>query len=272
MVDNNKNMEIFMRNKILLTLLAAACSSALYAGEMGPIDSEAFFRPFVAGEAGYTWPQVDGYSVSVPNLADIRSHVETQGWGGRLALGVMRPIYKNFLLSAEGGLAYFDHTAIEPRFVVSNGAQVIPPPNVIQANFDQYGLDLLAGLIYNQPKYDVFFKAGALIDNTRMHVAVNPNQLLQGNRRQPDFTPGALTALNTNIAQAMPEIRLGGSYHVTDNWSVTAAWMHAFGGKLEVYSPEVNLATNTVQVSDLVLSLNNPTMNSVLFGVQYNFS
>jgi hypothetical protein len=75
-----------------------------------------------------------------------------------------------------------------------------------------------------------------------------------------------------NIGQVMPEIKLGGGYHVTDNWGVTAAWMHAFGGTMGVQADNIGLSSGSVSIGSAVMSLNNPTINSVMFGVEYLFS
>ena len=263
-----------MRNKTLLSLMLAAGSSALYAGTMGPVSTTVVtptYTPFVSGEASYSWPKIDGVHVNFANLADLSSQTQLQGWGGRLAAGVMRPISESFALSFEGGLMYNDHVNLEPRFMVS-GAQVIPPSNVVSANFDQYGFDMLAGLMYTRPSYDLFFKAGALFENMRAHISVNANEILRNNRRQANFVPQASQSLNVNVAQVMPEIKLGGAYHVTENWSLTAAWMYAFGGKFGLGADNVNFATGSVSIGSIAANLNNPSINAVLFGAQYKFN
>lgn len=266
-------MEISMRKKIILSLMLSACaSSALYAGAMGPVELvEPAFKPFLIGEAAYSWPQVSGLNVDFQNLAHLNSNAQVQGWGGRVAAGIMRSISERFALSFEGGLMYNDHINFEPRFTVS-GAQVIPPGNVITANFDQYGFDMLAGLIYTQPKYDLFFKAGALFENMRSKVGVNMSEILRNNRRQGNFVAGASQQMNINVAQVMPEIKLGGNYHVNENWAVTASWMHAFGGTLGISADQINLTSGSATIGSIAAHLNNPTINSVMFGVEYLFS
>lgn len=257
-----------MRNKILLSSMLLAC--AAHAGDMGPVETSYSFKPFVIGEAAYSWPQVDGIALNA-NLGYVTSKNESQGWGGRLAAGVMRPISEKFALSFEGGLMYNDHISMTSQ-VQTQGVTVTLPDNVSNGSFDQYGFDVLGGINYIRPKYDLFFKAGALFENMRTKMAVNMNQILHSNTRQVNFVPNAQQALNINIGQVMPEIKLGGAYHVNEDWSVTAAWMHAFGGTLAFTSDELDPATGSVSIGGINMSLNNPTINSVLFGVQYSFS
>jgi hypothetical protein len=253
-------------------MLSACASSSLYAGTMGPVSTVSpTFRPFIIGEAAYSWPEISGININFTNLAKLNSNAQTQGWGGRLGMGVMRSISERFALSFEGGLMYNDHVNLQPVFQVT-GAQVTPSTSVIHINFDQYGFDLLGGIVYTRPKYELFFKAGALFENMRTHLGLNMNKILTNNTRQSTFTANTTQALNLNIGQVMPEIKLGGGYHVTDNWSVTAAWMHAFGGTMGVNSDNISLSSGSVSISNIGLSLNNPTINSVMFGVEYLFS
>lgn len=257
-----------MRNKVLLSSMLLACVAS-YAGDMGPIESYNI-RPFVLGEAAYSWPQVDGLDVNT-SIGNITSQSKTQGWGGRLAAGLMRQISEKFALSFEGGLMYNDHVSIEP-LVHSQGVIVTLPSRAIGGSVDQYGLDLLVGIDYVRPKYDLFFKAGALFENMRTKLSVDTNELLMYNTRRVDFVRGANQTLNTNVGQVMPEIKLGGAYHFNEDWSFTAAWMHAFGGTLAFGSDNLDLASGAVSIGDINFDVNNPTINAVLFGIQYNFS
>ena len=265
-----------MRNKILTSLLFSACaSSALYAGAMGPVSAESSpaFVPFISGEGTFTWPDIKGYTINVTNLAMIKSKQQTQGWGGRLAVGALHPMTERFALSGEMGWGYYGHTNLEPRFNTS-GVQVIPPAGTVGFAMDQYGFDILAGILYTQSKYDLFFKAGALFADLRTNAGMNPHSMLRGNGPGNVFTPNAVLALDVNIPQVMPEIKLGGAYHVNEHWMVNASWMHTFGGSLSLSAPQVNMGTSTVpaQIGNIALNLNNPSLNVVMFGLEYRFA
>lgn len=262
-----------MRNKILLALMLTVCgSSALYAGAMGP-ESTAVpsFKPFISGEGAYSWPQIDGVHMLLASTGEITTREELQGWGGRFAAGVTRAISERFALSIEGGLMYNDHVNLRSQVDIA-GTVIIPSTDIVAANFDQYGFDILGGLVYTRPTYDLFAKAGALFENLRVHGSINAHSLLRNNRRQANFLPEANQVLDLNIAQVMPEIKVGGGYHINENWSVTAAWMYAFGGTFGLGASDVSLATNSTTIGDIVLSMNNPTITSVMFGVQYQFN
>ncbi len=257
-----------MRNKVLSTVLLTCAAAAACAGDMGPVESYGF-KPFVLGEAAYSWPQVTGFSVN-SSLGYISSTEKVQGWGGRLATGISRQLSEKFALSFEGGLMYNDHIASIPRISMS-GVTIELPKDVLGGSFDQYGFDLLGGINYVRPKYDLFFKAGALFENLRASIGVNANAMLQNNYRQDHFVRTQTQILNANIAQVMPEIKLGGAYHFNEDWSMTASWMHAFGGTLGFSANELDLQTGSFSIGGLDLDLNNPTINAVMFGLQYNF-
>ena len=259
-----------MWNKILLSsVLLASATSMTYAGDMGPVESYPF-KPFILGEAAYSWPQTGGINVAT-SFGSVISDTTVQGWGGRLATGLMRQISERFALSFEGGLMYNDHIAMSP-LVKSQGVTVRLPFDAIRGNFDQYGLDLLAGINFVRPKYDLFFKAGALFENMRTSIDVDTNALMTANIRRDHFVRSAYQSINANVGQVMPEIKLGGAYHFSESWSLTAAWMHAFGGTLEFTSDELNFSSGNFTIGNTNFSLNNPTIDSVLFGIQYDFN
>lgn len=259
-----------MRNKVLSTMLLTCAAAAAFAGDMGPVESYTF-KPFILGEAAYSWPTVAGFSVN-SNIGYISSREEVQGWGGRLAAGVSRQISEKFALSFEGGLVYNDHIASIPRVETHGVVVELPNGAVMGGSFDQYGFDLLGGIAYTRPKYDLFFKAGALFENLRTSVGMDTHSMLQGNVRQDYFGAGKTQALDVNVGQVMPEIKLGGAYHFNEDWSITASWMHAFGGTLGFSADELDFRTGLFSVGNLNLSLNNPTINAVMFGLQYDFS
>ena len=173
-----------MKKKILLALALSTCgiSTWSYAGGMGPVKSKQslplpLLVPFLAGEGMYTWPDVAGYNVNILNInssgeqdATITSTENNKGWGGRLAAGLMHPFSQRFSGSAELGWGYYGQMDLDPRITVTSGVQVIPTGSSMRMKLNQYGLDLLAGVVYNQPKYDLFFKVGGLVQNLRLNI------------------------------------------------------------------------------------------------------
>lgn len=260
-----------MRKKIL-TLAVSTCVSALsYAGDMGPAVMDNHFRPFIIGEAAYSWPQITPTSINLGNGAHVSTTQYTQGWGGRLGAGMMKSVTERFAYSGEIGWAYHDHTNLDP-FITYQGNSIYPSSKVATFGMDQYGFDILVGLFYTRPSYELFFKVGALAENMRSKMGVDMNLLMTNNSRASDFMPGADQVIHINVTQVMPEIKLGGNYHITENWLATASWMHAFGAKAGFFSNMLNFQSNQVLIGDVNLYLNNPTLNTVMFGFEYRFA
>lgn len=274
------------KTQVLLAVALSACSASMlvHAGGMGaPKKPTPFFIPFLAGEGMYTWPQVDGYNIDLLNATvqgqtqDIRitSSNENQGWGGRLGGGFLHPMsgrMHSFLGSLEAGWGYYGSMDLNPIAKAGNGTSVAVPTTDAGMSMKQYGVDLLAGLVYDQPQYDVFFKVGALIQNLKFNVNIDP----QGIEQRAGTPVGRIASvLNGNysisptMVNVLPMLRLGGGYHISKNWLATASWMHAFGSTLKINMPDVNLSSRTV--GDLSAKIASPSLNAVMFGLEYRF-
>jgi hypothetical protein len=266
-------MEKSMCNKFIASMVLAACSStALYAGSMGPAAKQSF-RPFISGEAMYTWPQIDGFTANVVGISSVQSVTQSQGWGGRVAAGALYSKWEKYAISAEMGWGYYGHYSLDPKFTLASGATVSLPANTMSLGMDMYGVDVLAGIFYTQPAYDLFFKAGVLLQNTRMSMILVPAEVARDSTYAERFIVNghaSIFGVNPNVPGALPEIKLGGLYHIDDHWSATASWMYAFGGAISGGMPHMNF--NPVQIGDISLYLNPPSLNAVLFGVDYRFS
>ena len=266
-----------MRNKIIISLVLAGCgSSALNAGPMGsisPMESASRFRPFVSGEGSYTWPQIDGLNFNIVSLATITSVTVNQGWGGRVAAGGLYAMSDRYAFSAEMGWGYYGNAKLEPHFIANSGDQVVPNSETLGLGMDTYGIDILAGIYYTQPKFDLFFKAGALFENIQMNASIIPSALLKNNPRANEFIVNGIPsvmAMSRSVPEVLPEIKLGGAYHLTNNWAVTASWMHAFGGQFGLQAPVISLNPTPI-IGNVTVEAHNPTLNTVLFGLEYRF-
>lgn len=265
-----------MKKKILLAIALSTCgaSTLLHAGGMGPIKKPLpVLVPFLAAEAMYTWPDISGYQVNVSNIdsagnsATLRSKQELQGWGGRFAAGVMHPFSERFSGSAELGYGYYGKVDLDP-IIRSQGVNVSPGPDSMRMMIHQYGMDAVVGIIYNQPKYDLFFKVGGLVQNLKLKTDFNPLAISGGRYNAITNRFNGLYSLNQTVVNVLPEIRLGGGYFVTKNWLATVSWMHAFGATLRLTAPNLDAGASVGNVS---VHLASPTLNTVMFGTEYRF-
>ena len=278
-----------MKTKILLAVAISACSAStlLHAGSMGaPKKPTPFLIPFLAGEGMYTWPQVDGYSVDILNATvqgqtqniHITSSNENQGWGGRLAGGLMHPMsgrFESFSGTVEAGWGYYGSMDLNPIATGSaTSATVAISTTEAGMSMKQYGVDLLAGLVYDQPKYDVFFKVGALIQNLKLNVHVDP-QKLERSAGIPIPVSGIGAVINGNYSRSptvvniLPMLRLGGGYRISKNVLATASWMHAFGSTLKVNMPDIDSLNRTA--GNISAKIASPSLDAAMLGLEYRF-
>jgi len=276
-----------MKTKILLAVALSACSAStlLHAGGMGPVKKPTpFFIPFLAGEGMYTWPQVDGYNITLANASVggqvqnllMTSNKVNDGWGGRLAGGFLHPMkgrFEAFSGSLEAGWGYYGSMNLDPVVHLARGATVSVPSVDAGRAMRQYGVDLLAGLVYDQPKYDLFFKVGALVQNLQTKINANPAGLeaISGNRggRVATTLTGEYIAHQTMV-NVLPMLRLGGGYRVKENWLITASWMHAFGSTLKVTLPALDFTDNSF--GGIKLQLASPSLDAAMLGLEYRFA
>lgn len=275
-----------MKQKLFSILVLLGLSATVaHAGPMGEVKKPLpILVPYVAGEAMYTWPQVKGgLNVSVPSVGTFNSTVDKIGWGGRMAGGAMHPFSEKWAGAFEFGWGYYGSFDIKPSVTLvgsgSNSASAagltavaIAGGNALKTYATQYGFDILAGAYYMRPKYDLFFKAGALIQNTRTHISVNPTGLLGATTEAGSVTnrfPGVYQ-LRMNLVNVLPEIRLGGGYHIKKDLLATASWMHAFGRTLDPST--LGLTVNPFTVTNFSGHIYTPTIDTVLFGLEYRFT
>lgn len=225
-------------------------SASVSAGAMGAVDQAVCLKSFLAAEGGYTWSQTNGYNLSITGY-DTRfvSQEKMSGATGRLSAGLIRQI-DDLGLSAEVGFGYYGSVTSTPSLTVLGGALALP--NVSNKS-TLSGLDVLVGIAYidQDYSYSLYLKAGGLVEN----MSTNFNT--------------SLTTLDIsesgNITAALPEIKVGGAYEFDENWSLTASYLHAFGSSPTTHGT-INLTTLNTHLN---ANTQNPSINSVLVGIQY---
>ena len=258
--------EIRMKNRICKLLILAACmtnGTALFAGDMGTITHSSSYIPFISAEGLYSWPKVQGIVITLPapeqNLGT--SDVINRGWGGRVGVGLMHPQSERFAYSGEVGWGYYGQTLMPVTFTSPLSATAIAAGiGNTTGSLERWGFDALIGLYYTQPKYDVYAKAGALFQNLRVSladIALN--------------TSGGAISTNTTVPAVMPEIKLGAAYHITDKLAANVSWMYVYGGEFNLILPYVD-SNGTPLIGSMSTVFKNPSMNLVMFGLEYRFA
>lgn len=247
-----------MKKIILLSAATAALSSPIYAGEMGAMSS--CCTGFISVEGGYTDNSIKEFTLQAPALGvSLNANKETNGGTGRIAAGMLNMFNDDFAGTGEIGWGYYGTTnfSSDPAFVTLLGPYI--------AKHTIIGFDALVGLAYMQPYYSVSLKAGALIQNMYSNdsidataIAIESNQSGIGN-----------LSIKQNHTAVLPEVKVGIGYNFNPNWSLTAAYSCAFGSNYAV-NETVN-DVGGVTIFDTNVNLQNPTLNTLLLGLQYNF-
>lgn len=234
--------------KIVLAMSTIAAVAAAQAGSMGPI-SMASYTPYLTGEASYTWPQI-GSSIVDQDIFTTSS----QGWGGRLGAGMMYGYNEKLAFTGEIGGGYYGSRNQN----ISNARG-----SVGYSNFSIDGYDLLAGFVYKWNYFDVFLQGGFMMQNQRTLSSINLANVASA-------TPvDGIWKQNAVRSQTLPEIKVGGMYNINPTWAVDLAYMHVFGSTPSVNSSMTTTGTMVTQNSSVVTQ--NPTLDSVMFGLHYNF-
>lgn len=249
-----------MKKKIALSMLFASVASA---GTMGPLAVYPNLS-FVSVEGGYTWNRAKGINASFfdenDDLITIFSNQKKKGGTARVAYGSLRPLNDLFFLSGEIGWGYYGKNVYRFSAVDTTIDAITVDLDGADFNNTLWGFDILAGIAYRAPRYDIFFKAGGLIQNSQVKLRTEELDISE------DIFPSNFT-FRQNSTQVLPVIKLGASYYWWENLSLFGAWTYAFGSTPKVYLRE---GLDTPAFGDV--NLRNPTMNVVTGGLAFWFA
>ena len=224
-------------------------STITNAGDMGAATNKDTTTPFIIGEGNVSWI---AYQTDVIN--NVYSTQLNNIWGGRFGAGITRKYRGESSFTSEIGYGYYGR--VRTSF----------PNNVNNNYYAIDGLDALVGFLYSIKDIDLFFKAGAMIENKRYKGILNYDRAYSGNVISGTYN------YNSNLTQVLPELKTGGMYNINKNIAFSFSYMHVFGSS-------TNLITNTSasnSPTSIVFNGNNhnqnPAVDSFLFGVQYNLT
>lgn len=241
-----------MKKTLLSICLMGLLTEGAFAGAMGDVAvAKKGFVPFVMGEAAVTWNSTNSVTIfgNPPSLSK-------QLWGGRGAVGLTHAGSNRIGYSAELGWGYYGSTTS------SNSGSFRTRSASITNDSYLYGMDLLAGISYDFAPIQVFFKAGGMAENRHTKgTAVFVNGSQQGTNN--------INMLSTNV---LPEIKVGGLYAFNEHVSFSLAYMHVFGNNN--FSASVDGTATGASASNISSTTNGaiPALNSLLFGLVYNFA
>ena len=235
--------------KIAVASLLGLSSLVLHAGSMGPISTNTGSIPYIAGEGSYSWNGLQGFTINGNPPA-----LNKDGWGGRLSVGIDRPYTEKFSLNAEIGGGFYGTTGMSTR-----GSGVSSTIRIT-------GYDLLAGGTYHMQYLDIFGDFGFMAQTLLSTMARDngerfPGGVFQGSSRG-----------HSSQTQILPELKVGAAYNFRDNWSLTLAYMYAFGSNVSgnIYSTGTDVPPTEIR-SGGTLNLRNPSLSTILLGLRYHF-
>lgn len=246
-----------MKKLTLVSLLSTlSCSTLVHADCMGGGCAASALNggaAFFGLEGGYSKKNVDGYNFTVfPNGGTVTSQEDNNPYVFRISAGMMTPVDDQFAISGEIGWGFYGKTTLTPIFSSSLSGFFVP--GALTSSYNIYGFDALAGVVFTQPSFNVFLKAGALIEG----VKVKTNANFYAFNEVDNFNS------TSNSTSVLPEFKIGGTYNFNENWGLTLSYMYAFGG-----SPGVSGSYETVtDVSTLTVNTESPSISAVMFGVQ----
>lgn len=219
--------------------------STAYAGAMGPVSAEVVkgSHAFVSLDGVYTWNQIDG--ISLNGYSPVQSK---QNWGGRFAAGRIYPFSEKLSFSGELGGGYYGTDTINILDAGWSGSFLID------------GYDALVGAIYNFNQFDIFGNIGIMAQNLRGNIIQDLATLIPGGVNT------GTTHTKWNSTQILPEVKVGVIYNLNSKWAVSLSYMHVFGSNLQGSVFYTETTTNATQ--DVNQNTQNPTLNSILFGVR----
>ncbi len=250
-INGEKNMK-----KTLSMIATLVSSSILHAGAMSSVPTKPALVPYVMGEASYT-----NIQIATISLNELSVSATKQNWGGRLSAGFVYPVSEKFRFINEIGGGYYGD--IKKKVGNANSSK-----NSID------GYDVLAGGLYRLRSFDSRYLSGDLdllaqigfmLENCRNQLSADLGTLNVGNALH------GRTNSKNSVTQALPEIKVGGVYQFNSNWGLSVAYLHVFGA-------DRNMSQNTKfnilsgMTIDVNANLQNPTLDSVMFGLRYSFA
>lgn len=200
---------------------------------------------FVSLEGSYSWNQFNGVKIN-----GYPSTQHSDLFGGRLAGGIAHPVSDNILLSAELGGGYYGNTS--PSIVEAG----------VKGHFSIDGYDLLLGSAYKMDHITYFGKVGVMGQNLRSKITKDLAIEIPG-----DFISG-ITSTDMSQTQLLPEVKLGALYQLNNKIDLSLAYMHVFGSVME---KNMMMAASQLQITtNGHVNSQNPSLNSVMIGIQYN--
>jgi hypothetical protein len=239
-----------------VALIGLITSSIVNAGTIGAVAAAPTVIPYVTLDATNTWLDTNNFLLN--NVAPSKTQ---NGWGGRVGLGINFPVNNAWGATIEIGGGYYG----KEKYNASNGVELRTSIN---------GYDALLGGIYkinNWTQYSflnqlsLFGAAGFMVQDARLKSTLNSTLAVPGG------VYGGTTVTKSYGDEVLPELKVGGLLNITDRLGLSVSYLHVFGS-----NPGATYTTVATPVPPAIATSGYtnylaPTMDTILFGIRYNF-
>ncbi len=235
--------------KASLLLLSVTIAHAGDMGDAGDMPINYLTTPFIVAEGSLNHAEYANEVFNNVYGTQLNNH-----WGGRFGAGITREYRGQFSLTSEIGYGYYGR--VRTSF----------PNNVNNNYYAIDGVDALVGALYILRQLDIFFKAGAMIENKRVKGSLDLS------KAYPGGVGTGTQNYNSNFTQVLPALKTGAMYNFNNNVAISLSYMHVFGSTTSLIN-NTSVASSPVSiVSTTNMHNQNPTVDSVLLGLQYNLT
>ncbi len=237
-----------MIKKIIGLLLVTYASTVFCSEDAKGMSGErfAFATPFFSAEGSYN--TTESINLRINNITAVPDY---SSWGGRIAGGFMQPYKNNISFTEELGWGYYIKAT---HSIPSFGYKAVSTLT---------GFDALLGVMRTYKQIDFYVKGGAMFQRTAVLTQSDLSKVGGGN------SYSGITNITTSSVDVIPEIKVGGQYHVYKNMALSLSYAHTFGTDVTLDTTSV---TNGGQIStSQYKNTQSPPLNLVMFGIQYYF-
>lgn len=238
------------KNSVMGALVGSILAGSVYAGSMGPAFTHEI-KPFVSAEGFPVWIAFGGMNLVNNGSASSVDNGNFVSGGARLAAGMGYSYLPMVDLTSEAAWNYFGHTSGS----VSG--------KTMGATLS--GVDFLVGAAYKYLNTEWFVKGGALFERASINFGLPSTFLLQSG----GINVYSQVQASMVVTDVLPEVKVGGIYNYNENIGFSVAYMHAFGQTPHYTGIVTDVGSNKYDY--ISTNLRAPTLDSVLFGVRYQF-
>lgn len=233
--------------KIIITILMFVLTSAGHA--KSELDALSYWLMpglfFASAEGSYNWIETDSFILNNQGIKQTE-----QNGGGRASGGLLYFATERFGMGIEAGWGYYG--SVSMGSLASNGWH---------ASKKIEGYDVLFDMLYEFDKVDLLGNVGFMIQKQNFHLNVDG---------ESGLLRSALEAQLVNFydeSEILPEVKVGGMYHLSDHIGISLTYMYVFGSAYQNAEGD----DESIDTGSGSGTAKNPSLSTLMLGVRYSF-